>query len=56
MKRHTTATTREISALLEMKYAAVAKAYQRIVKEMAEDEQLRSKVEEFDKRLSFVEG
>ena len=56
MKKHTTAHTREIGDLLNMRYAAAAKMYQRFAKELAEDEHLREVVVGLGKRLSYVEG
>ena len=45
-KKQTVATTREISSMLrEKSYAATAKMYQRTVKELAEDKDLRERVE-----------
>lgn len=56
-KKHTVATTREVGALLgDIKYAAVAKMYQRFTKDLAEDEQLRREVEGISVKLSLVEG
>lgn len=56
-KKHTVATTREVAALLgDMRYAAVAKMYQRFAKDLAEDKQLRKEAEGLSKKLSFVEG
>jgi putative transposase len=57
MKKHTVATTREIGGLLgNMRYAAAAKMYQRFVKDLAENDQLRIVAERLGKKLSYVEG
>jgi hypothetical protein len=57
LKRHTVATTREISELLGgMKYEAAAKMYQRVTREMADDIQLQKEVQEINKFLSNVRG
>ncbi len=57
LKKHTAATTREISQLLGgMKYEAAAKMYQRFIREMADDIQLQKEVQEINKLLSNVRG
>lgn len=57
LKKHTVASTREIGCLLgNMKYAAAAKMYQRFVRDLAENDQLRREVKGLGKRLSYVEG
>jgi len=57
MKKHTVATTREIGGLLGgMRYAAAAKMYQRFVKDLTENDQLRRKAERLGQKLSYVEG
>jgi len=56
MKKHTIAHTREIGDLLNMSYAAAAKMYQRFVKELAKDEDLRREIEGVGKKLSYVDG
>jgi hypothetical protein len=56
-KKHAVATTREISSLLREKgYAATAKMYQRTVKDLAVDKDLRGRVEEIRETMSNVEG
>ena len=39
-----------------MRYAATAKMYQRFVKDLAENDQLKSEAERLGKKLSYVEG
>jgi hypothetical protein len=57
MKKYTTATTREICGLLGgLKYEAIAKMYQRFLKELAENSQLRREAENLGKSLSNVQG
>ena len=51
------ASNREIGAMLgEMSGFAVAKAYQRIVKEMETESTLREKVARLDQEMSCVKG
>jgi len=57
IKKHTAATTREIGGLLgNMRYAAAAKMYQRFVKDLAENDQLRKEAERLGKKLSYLDG
>ncbi len=57
IKKHTVATTREIGGLLgNIRYAAAAKMYQRFVKDLADNDQLRREAEGLRKKLSYVEG
>ena len=54
---HTAASNREIGAMLgEMSGFAVAKAYQRIVKEMETESTLREKVKRLEREMSCVKG
>jgi len=57
LKKYTVATIREICGLLgNLKYEALAKMYQRFLKELAENFQLRKEAEKLGKTLSNVRG
>ena len=57
MKKHTNATTREIGSQLgDMKYEALAKMYQRFVKELVDNDQLRREAGGLGKVLSNIQG
>ncbi len=57
MKKYTVATTREICEVLgDLKYEASAKMYQRFLKELAENSQLRKESAKLGKLLSNVQG
>jgi len=57
MKKYTVATIREICGLLGgLKYEALAKMYQRFLRELAENSQLRKEAEKIGKALSNVRG
>ena len=57
LKQYTAASNREIGAMLgEMSGFAVAKAYQRIVKEMETESTLREKVKRLEREMSCVKG
>jgi hypothetical protein len=57
LKKHTSAANREIGELLGgMGAAAVAKACQRFVKEIADNARLRKELKELEERVSRVKG
>ena len=56
LKRHTSASNREIGALLGMGTAAVAKAFQRLVKDIENNGRLRKEIEGIMREMSRVKG
>jgi chromosomal replication initiation ATPase DnaA len=57
MKKHTSAGNREIGEILGgMGAATVAKAYQRFVKELADDVRLKKELRELQRKMSRVKG
>lgn len=57
LKKHTSVSNREIGELLGgMGAVAVAKAYQRFAKELADDAQLKKELQELQRKMSHVKG